>query len=116
LSEGGTQVMRCAKLLAYLMIEFEVPVVVRHAIRCARIFFFGLVDFHKLDLYQEKEVQEIISAMTRKEGQIETITGTNTEGNSSIEGELEHCCKNKFILATLKKIGQRISESGESGD
>jgi hypothetical protein len=37
--------MRCAKLLAYLMIEFEVPVVVRHAIRCARIFFFGLVDF-----------------------------------------------------------------------
>lgn len=40
--------MRCAKLLSYLMIEYEVPVVVRHAVRCARIFFFGLVDFHKL--------------------------------------------------------------------
>jgi hypothetical protein len=47
--------MRCAKLLAYLMIEFEVPVVVRHAIRCARIFFFGLVDFEKLDLYHSEE-------------------------------------------------------------
>jgi len=43
--------MRCAKLLAYLMVEFEVPAIVRHAIRCAKIFFYGAVDFEKLDLY-----------------------------------------------------------------
>ena len=48
LTQGGVQVMRCAKLLSYLMIEYEVPVIVRHAVRCARLFFFGLVDFHKL--------------------------------------------------------------------
>ena len=51
LSEGSEQAMRCAKLLAYLMVEYEVPVVVRQAIRCARIFFFGLVDFERLQLY-----------------------------------------------------------------
>jgi hypothetical protein len=59
--------MRCAKLLAYLMIEFEVPVIVRHAIRCAKIFFFGLVDFRKLELYQGAELQKIMSLVTDQE-------------------------------------------------
>ena len=52
LAQGRTHVMRCAKLLSYLMIEYEVPMVVRHAVRCARLFFFGLVDFHKLEPYR----------------------------------------------------------------
>ena len=37
-----------AKLLAHLLIDFEVPAVVKAAVRCARPFFFGLVDFSKL--------------------------------------------------------------------
>jgi hypothetical protein len=49
------------------MIEFEVPVIVRHAIRCAKIFFFGLVDFRKLELYQGAELQKIMSLVTDQE-------------------------------------------------
>ena len=46
-----------------MMTEFEVPVVVRHAIRCAKIFFFGLVDFKKLDLYQREDLVNLQSAV-----------------------------------------------------
>lgn len=48
LQEGSPNVMRMAKLLAHLLIDFEVPAVVKAAVRCARPFFFGLVDFSKL--------------------------------------------------------------------
>jgi len=45
--------MKCARLLSYLMTDFEVPVVVRQAIRCARLFFFGLVNFKNLNFAKE---------------------------------------------------------------
>lgn len=50
LAEGSVQAMRCARLLAFLMLEYEVPIIVRHAIRCAQIFFRGAVDFERLEL------------------------------------------------------------------
>lgn len=114
LSPGSVQAMRCAKLLAYLMIEFEVPVVVRHAIRCARIFFFGLVDFEKLELYQTGEWEQMLSkiaAPDEQDKQADANSSSIKENQDEFEGELSSCCQNKFILATLKKIGERISNS-----
>lgn len=111
--------MRCAKLLAYLMIELEVPVVVRHAIRCARIFFFGLVDFEKLDLYQAGDWGKVLSKMAEPEEEQEQVEPKSslTESNQEkVDTELSSCCQNNFILATLKKIGERISNSQKELD
>ena len=84
--------MRCAKLLAYLMIEFEVPVVVRHAIRCAKLFFFGLVDFEKLDLYQSEEWSQVLSKMTGSEEQQEEVDPKSSSNEVKLDGELSSCC------------------------
>mmetsp|Transcript_28541 Transcript_28541/g.43147 ORF Transcript_28541/g.43147 Transcript_28541/m.43147 type:complete len:160 (+) Transcript_28541:7577-8056(+) len=81
--------MRCARLLSYLMVEFQVPLVVRHAIRCAKIFFFGLVNFENLKLYDK--------------------FGMPTTQEMKEESALSSCVANKFILHALKKIGVRIS-------
>jgi hypothetical protein len=85
------------------MIEYQVPVLVRQAIRCAKIFFFGLVDFEKLDLYEAKEIGFTLSRLSSSHQDVGSSDG--------IYGELRNCCKNKFILASLKNIGQRISIS-----
>ena len=50
-------VMRMARLLTYLLVDFEVPSVVKQAVRCARPFFFGLVDFAKLTPYEASPTQ-----------------------------------------------------------
>ena len=84
--------MRCAKLLAYLMIEFEVPVVVRHAIRCAKLFFFGLVDFEKLDLYQSEEWSQVLSKMTGAEEQQEQADPKSSSKEAKLDSELSSCC------------------------
>jgi hypothetical protein len=84
--------MRCAKLLAYLMIEFEVPVVVRHAIRCAKLFFFGLVDFEKLDLYQSEEWSQVLSKMTESEEQQEQVDPKSSSNEVKLDSELSSCC------------------------
>ena len=84
--------MRCAKLLAYLMIEFEVPVVVRHAIRCAKLFFFGLVDFEKLDLYQSEEWSQVLSKMTGAEEQQEQADPKSSSKEVKLDSELSSCC------------------------
>ena len=84
--------MRCAKLLAYLMIEFEVPVVVRHAIRCAKLFFFGLVDFEKLDLYQSEEWSQVLSKMTGSDEQQEQVDPKSSSNEVKLEGELGSSC------------------------
>ena len=102
---------RCARLLAYLMTEFEMPVVVRHSIRCARIFFFGLVDFHKLDLYQCEDVRRLDTAVAEGEDRINASGGAKAEERPDSTSQLKDCCENKFILASFKKIGQRISNS-----
>jgi hypothetical protein len=52
LTEGSGMVMRMARLLTYLLVDFEVPAVVKQAVRSARPFFFGLVDFSKLTPYE----------------------------------------------------------------
>ena len=81
LQEGSKNVMRMAKLLSHLLIDFEVPAVVKAAVRCARPFFFGLVDFSKLQPYNMKSDGKVTSGnafMTtslRKIG--ERITGTS---------------------------------------
>lgn len=119
LSPGSVQAMRCAKLLAYLMVEFEVPVVVRHAIRCARIFFFGLVDFEKMDLYQPREWSQMLSKMAgveEQDKQVDAKSSPGQENQGEFEDELSSCCQNKFITATLKKIGERISNSQRVSD
>ena len=54
--------MRMARLLAHLLIDFEVPAVVKAAVRCARPFFFGLVDFSKLVPYKTQSEGQITSA------------------------------------------------------
>ena len=84
--------MRCARLLSYLMIEFEVPIVVKQAIKCARIFFFGLVDFSKLDLSFTEELKNALESQ---------------ESNS----ELLKTIKNEFIANSLQRIGSRVSLS-----
>ena len=75
--------MRCARLLAYLMMEFEVPVITRHAMRCANIFISGAIDFQKLKLYPSSLV-------------------------SDLSKEIDLNCNNKFLLASLRKIGNSI--------
>jgi hypothetical protein len=107
LAEGSTEAMRCAKLLAYLMVEFEVPVVVRHAVRCARVFFFGAVDFEKLELCSAEQLQSLLA---KKEAE-----KPNEEAPARKLGrqpsELEGACQNHFLVATLRKIGERISNT-----
>jgi hypothetical protein len=74
------------------MIEFEVPVVVRHAIRCAKLFFFGLVDFEKLDLYQSEEWSQVLSKMTGSEEQQEQVDPKSSSNEVKLESELGSCC------------------------
>lgn len=93
------------------MTEFEVPVVVRHSIRCARIFFFGLVDFHKLDLYECGDVKKLQTALADGRDHIDASSATNTKERPESLSQLKDCCENKFILTSFKKIGQRISNS-----
>ena len=45
-------VMRVARLLVYLLVDNDYPAVVKQAVRSARCFFFGLVDFTKLKPYE----------------------------------------------------------------
>ena len=99
--------MRCAKLLSYLMIEYEAPVIVRQAIRCARIFFFNLVDFEKLQFYQKHQVREMFNQLQIDAEPPNQIGLKKCDQNH--EGDLYNCVSNKFILKILKKIGHRIS-------
>ena len=87
LVEGSQQAMRCAHLLAYLMLEFEVPVIVRHAMRCASIFLSGAVDFEKLELRGFE------------------APSTAQEPGASGADELRSSCPNQFLLGALTKIG-----------
>ena len=91
--------MRCAKLLSFLMIESEKPIIVRQAIRCAKVFFFNLVDFDQLQFYDKDKIKSISKTPLEFE---ETCDEDHT-------GELDSCCQNKFIVAILKKLGHRIS-------
>jgi hypothetical protein len=91
--------MRCAKLLAYLIMEFEVPVLVRQAIRCARIFFFGLVDFKKLDLYKPGEFDQVldkIGLVNNKQNEEAALTSKDGKALG-----LGASCSNQFMLKTL---------------
>ena len=77
------------------MIEFEVPVIVRHAIRCARIFFFGLVDFEKLDLYHGKELDRTLAKINdqnEQHDQIESKSSLIGDHNGQLDGDLGNCC------------------------
>lgn len=113
LSEGSVHVMRCAKLLAYLMVEYEVPVVVRHAVRCARIFFFGLVDFHKLVPFKlstdRLSPQQVVVDDTEGD-QIDTGKVAAARDETSAD-DLASSCPNRFLVEMLRKIGQRVSGS-----
>ena len=50
-------------------------------------------------------------AVTGKEDQIKATGEAKAETQDGPSGKLLGCCENKFILATFKKIGQRISNS-----
>eukprot|EP00347_Sterkiella_histriomuscorum_P020695 403336831 len=93
LSEGSDKVMRCAQILAFLMHNTEIPIVMRQTIKCAKLFF-KFVDFKKLKLHyslsNDNESKETIDTSTDKESQ------------------------NQFLIDTLKKIGQRISNTKEA--
>lgn len=97
--------MRCAKLLSYLMIEYEVPVIVRHAVRCARLFFFGLVDFHKLVPFRLSSPK--ITEAEKEDGQKDS--GQQVAIRKSERAGLSSSCPNQFLVELLRKIGQRVA-------
>lgn len=74
-------VMRMARLLVYLLVDNDYPAVVKAAVRSARSFFFGLVDFKQLVPYDFAKIKEKNNIQTN----------------------------NQFMLTALKKIGERIS-------
>ena len=120
LVDGSVQATRCAKLLAYLMVEFEVPVIVRHAIRCARLFFFGAVDFEKLQPYAGAEGARALLRPRAQGPRAEPATGSSLAPEAARseagrpESELRGCCANQFLVAALTKIGERISAADVS--
>jgi hypothetical protein len=113
LADGGVQATRCARLLAYLMVEFEVPVIVRHAVRCARIFFFGVVDFEKLDLYSAAGASQALHADGGQGSSAAPEDGGSPaqEPARRAESTLSGCCRNQFLVAALRAIGERISHA-----
>lgn len=97
--------MRCAKLLSYLMIEYEVPVIVRHAVRCARLFFFGLVDFHKLVPFRLSSLK--ITEGEKEDGQKNSDQQVAIRKSEKVG--LSSSSPNQFLVELLRKIGQRVA-------
>ncbi|CDW79829.1 hect domain and rcc1-like domain-containing protein [Stylonychia lemnae] len=90
LSEGSEKVTRCAQILAYLMHNTEIPIVMRQTIKCAKLFF-KLVDFRNLTLHYP-----------------------NVQVSSDQPSTLAEQTSNQFLLETLKKIGEKITNFKES--
>ena len=57
-----------------------------------------------------------IIASEEQEKQADVQSSSIKENQDEFDGELSGCCQNKFILATLKKIGERISNSQQLHD